>query len=135
MTGKEISYKDREAYKVFAEDLNNCLKYILEEKEEFIIRNRYLYNLDNATNSSVKTLEEVAIQLSLTRERIRQIEKKALLKLKSIWTHVVPFDKYNFEGSASTFFETITPTYTNRSKEVRKLVNELERKGYFIRVY
>ena len=131
VTGKETSYKDREAYKVFAEDLNKCINYILEEKEEFIIRNRYLYNLGNTTNSSVKTLEEVAIQLSLTRERVRQIEKKALLKLKSIWTYVVPFDEYNFEGSSSTFFKTITPTYTNRSKEVRKLVNELERNGYF----
>ncbi len=56
----------------------------LHPKEEFVIRKRYGIGSDMPL-----TLEEVGKECNLTRERIRQIEKKALKKLrhpsKSLW--------------------------------------------------
>ena len=52
--------------------ISNALS-TLTPKEERVIRERYLNN---------KTLEEVGQTFSVTRERIRQIEIKALEKLK-----------------------------------------------------
>ena len=130
VTGREIKYEDKDIHTMFVADLDKCINYVLGEKENFIIRNRYLSNFDRTNNSSIRTLEEVANQLSLTRERVRQIEKKALLKLESIWKYIIPFDKEKFEGLSSNFFDSISPTYSHRSKEVKKLIIELEQKGY-----
>ena len=80
-----------------------------------------------AKNSSpITTLEEVGLALEISRERVRQIEKKALLKLQSVWKQVVPFEEKNID-----FFLPISPPYLSRSKEVKELVKTLESKGYF----
>ncbi len=59
----------------------------LNPKEELVIRKRY-----GIGNSTPLTLEEVGKECNLTRERIRQIEKKALRKLrhpsKSTWLKI-----------------------------------------------
>ncbi|MCX8031565.1 MAG: sigma-70 family RNA polymerase sigma factor [Thermodesulfovibrionales bacterium] len=59
----------------------------LNPKEELVIRKRY-----GIGNNTPLTLEEVGRECNLTRERIRQIEKKALKKLrhpaKSSWLKV-----------------------------------------------
>lgn len=59
----------------------------LNPKEEFVIRKRYGIGSDMPL-----TLEEVGKECNLTRERIRQIEKKALKKLrhpsKSLWLKI-----------------------------------------------
>lgn len=59
----------------------------LNSKEEFVIRKRYGIGSDIPL-----TLEEVGKECNLTRERIRQIEKKALKKLrhpsKSLWLKI-----------------------------------------------
>jgi RNA polymerase primary sigma factor len=60
----------------FCEDTRQLLK-ILTPREEKILRMRF--GIDEPED---KTLEEVGEQFSLTRERIRQIETKALRKLK-----------------------------------------------------
>ena len=49
----------------------------LEAREQIIIRHRY--GLDDG---KAKTLEEVGKLFGITRERVRQIEKKALRKLR-----------------------------------------------------
>lgn len=50
---------------------------MLTEKERYIIQMRYGLN-----NHPVMTLEQIGNQMGVTRERIRQIEKKAIKKLK-----------------------------------------------------
>lgn len=130
ITEKEVKYEDRDIYEIFMQELIKSFKYIFDEREEFIIRKRYLSDLGSKNSSPITTLDEVGLALKITRERVRQIEKKALLKLESIWTHIVPFDEEKFEGLSSNFFDSISPTYSYRSKEVKKLVIELEKKGY-----
>ncbi len=50
---------------------------VLNTKEKEIISERYL-------SESPKTLEEIGDQYKITRERVRQIEKKALLKMQKV---------------------------------------------------
>ena len=50
---------------------------VLTEREKFVIEERWGLNSGRA-----KTLEEVGEELSVTRERVRQIEVKALRKLR-----------------------------------------------------
>ncbi len=55
----------------------NNLLLLLSDKEKFVIRKRF--NLDGKGR---RTLEEVGQEFAVTRERIRQIEKNALAKMK-----------------------------------------------------
>jgi RNA polymerase sigma factor (sigma-70 family) len=50
----------------------------LNEREREIMRLRYGLGLDREL-----TLEEIGRRLSITRERVRQIEAKALLKMRT----------------------------------------------------
>lgn len=58
------------------DELNNILE-TLSDREERIIRLRF--GLDDGV---IKTLEEIGVEFGVTRERIRQIEIKALRKLR-----------------------------------------------------
>ena len=63
---------------LIGEHIDQLFDSVLTNQEQEIIRMRYgLYPYDSA-----KTLEEVGARFSLTRERIRQIEARALRKLK-----------------------------------------------------
>ncbi|WP_073507978.1 RNA polymerase sigma factor RpoD [Streptobacillus notomytis] len=64
---------------VLKEKLNEILRKELNEREEQVLRLRY--GLDDG---APKTLEEVGRIFDVTRERIRQIEVKAINKLKNI---------------------------------------------------
>lgn len=55
----------------------NCLLPLLENKERYIIEERL-----GLLNDKKKTLEDVSLLIQRTRERVRQIENKALNKLK-----------------------------------------------------
>ena len=59
-------------------ELNEALE-ILNDREKEIIRLRF-----GISNNEILTLEEIGERLGLTRERIRQIEKKALNKINRI---------------------------------------------------
>ncbi|QIK56477.1 sigma-70 family RNA polymerase sigma factor [Erysipelothrix sp. HDW6A] len=59
------------------EELENSMNSLLTEREKTVIRLRY--GIDEC---KVHTLEEIGNQMGVTRERIRQIESKALGKLK-----------------------------------------------------
>ena len=59
------------------EDLNRALE-TLSPREQFIIRGRFGFD-----NQNPKTLEEIGGYLNLTRERVRQIESRALRRLKN----------------------------------------------------
>lgn len=56
--------------------INNILNNVLKDKEKYVIVKRFGLN-----NQKTQTLEELGNDLSVTRERIRQIEAKALKKL------------------------------------------------------
>ncbi len=61
---------------ILREELNTVLKTLSNREEQVL---RYRYGLDD---NSPKTLEEVGKLFNVTRERIRQIEVKALRKLR-----------------------------------------------------
>jgi len=84
---------------LLAEEIEKALK-VLDEREEIIIRLRF--GLDEKRYS--RTLEEVGDYFNLTRERIRQIESKAIQKLKNS-IHSKKLALF-LEGS----FETSIPT-------------------------
>jgi RNA polymerase primary sigma factor len=72
----ELSPDDAAAYDLLRGEINNTL-LSLTEKEQRVITMRF--GLDDGRAS---TLDEIGKQLNLTRERIRQIEAKALRKLR-----------------------------------------------------
>ena len=61
----------------------------LEEREKEILKLRY--GLDG---SEIHTLEEIGNTLNITRERVRQIEKKTLQKLRSKYTKELKGDLF-----------------------------------------
>lgn len=62
---------------ILKQDINEFLKKYLTEKELKVIIMRY-----GMTDGKIRPLEEIARTLKVTRERVRQIESKALRKLK-----------------------------------------------------
>lgn len=60
------------------DDLADLLRTKLTEREAYVLRLRYGFD-----DGRTRTLEEIGKGLSVTRERVRQIETKALQKLRS----------------------------------------------------
>lgn len=65
------------ANKMSTKDLVQNMLTSLSDKERFVIERRY-----GLEGNAEQTLEEIGNQLGVTRERVRQIEVKALFKLK-----------------------------------------------------
>ena len=59
--------------------INNSLLKVLNDREKDVIKKRFGIDEDQAF-----TLEEIGREFNVTRERIRQIELKALKKLKKV---------------------------------------------------
>ena len=72
------SVEDSVFQKIDAEALIECMSEILNPRERKVLFLRYGIN-----STRTHTLEEVGQELKLTRERIRQIEKGALKKLRN----------------------------------------------------
>ncbi|KAL3923193.1 MAG: hypothetical protein SGPRY_004301, partial [Prymnesium sp.] len=60
------------------DDLNRVLRSTLTDRERSVLRLRY-----GLSDGRARTLEEIGKGLSVTRERVRQIESRALQKLRS----------------------------------------------------
>ena len=69
--------------------LMQIMKIILTPREEIILNKRF--GLETGT---VKTLEELGVELNVTRERVRQIEAKALKKLKNYFKNQENINTY-----------------------------------------
>ena len=67
---------DAASYQLMREQLNNVLA-TLTPREELVLKLRF-----GLTDGRARTLEEVGQEFNITRERIRQIEAKALRKLR-----------------------------------------------------
>lgn len=67
---------DAAAFSLLKEQLNEVLN-TLNERERDVLRLRF-----GLVDGKARTLEEVGSQFNVTRERIRQIEAKALRKLR-----------------------------------------------------
>jgi RNA polymerase primary sigma factor len=81
---KEVTLSDSVDQTLLKEQLSEALS-ILSKREEDVIRMRF--GLDDG---NPKTLEQVGKKLGVTRERIRQIEAKALRRLR------IPLAKMGF---------------------------------------
>ena len=56
--------------------INDLLKEVLNEREQSIIRESF------GIGVMEKSLEEIADEMGMTRERIRQVKEKAIRKIK-----------------------------------------------------
>ncbi len=74
---KVVSPSDYASFRLLREEINEVLSE-LDAREERIIRLRFGLEKDRAP----MTLEEVGVIFGVTRERVRQIEKKAIGKLR-----------------------------------------------------
>lgn len=63
----------------------------LDERSQRVIMARWL-NIDENGNNTPKTLQDLAQELGVSAERVRQIEKNALIKMKKALT--APADEY-----------------------------------------
>ena len=63
----------------------------LDERSRHVVLARWL-NIDENGNKTPKTLQELAQELGISAERVRQIEKNALIKMKKALT--APADEY-----------------------------------------
>ena len=55
----------------------SCIRKVLKPREVAVIQKRFGFE-----DNTPKTLEEIGTEMNLTRERVRQLEQRALRKLK-----------------------------------------------------
>ncbi len=71
------------------EVIQDLIKTVLKPREQIVIKMRMglgkVENGDPINWTKTHTLDEVGAELNLTRERVRQIEKASLQKLKAAW--------------------------------------------------
>lgn len=107
----------------------------LNEKEKIIVKKRIF-----VTKGKKHTLEEIALSFGVTRERIRQIEKKALLKIKQQFRpelreiSLVLIQQLNDIGGIANFEDLRTNLYNLTSQEQTIVDNllHLKNKDLFI---
>ena len=74
-----VSVEDKVFGEIEREQLLSYMDECLTEREKYVICHRFGFNDDN----EIKTLDQIGKSIGVTRERIRQIETKALNKLKT----------------------------------------------------
>ena len=73
--------EERDRNRLTGEILRNALD-ALDERSRLVVQARWL-RTDNDGNPDPMTLQELASKLGVSAERVRQIEKKAIAKLRS----------------------------------------------------
>lgn len=106
---------------ILAEEVNNLLtKAGLKEKEKLILAHRYGLN-----GVPIMTLEELGQQLNITRERVRQIEARAIKRLRNsryIKDFAVYMDHPSEAKRAIDIFRELYATQTSDSHIRYKLL-------------
>lgn len=77
----EAALEERDRNRLTGETLSNALD-ALDERSRLVVQARWL-RTDNDGNPDPMTLQELASKLGVSVERVRQIEKKAIAKLRS----------------------------------------------------
>ena len=116
-----FSFKTYEKDKMYMK-ISQILKiseYALDERELEILKFRYSLDLNTQLIKKIVSLEEVAKNYSLTRERIRQIESQALTKLKILIKNQL--HEENKIENIKKFCESYKTDYKNNTDGLRKL--------------
>ena len=83
-----ITPEIRVSQEVLLDDIGHMLEKLSPKERDVLIKR---YGLDN--NGEKKTLDEVGMEYSVSRERIRQIENRALAKLKKMCKNEKKFNE------------------------------------------
>jgi RNA polymerase primary sigma factor len=78
LAGPEASPEARALHSSLGDHLESALQQ-LPPREGFIVRQRFGLGSDDS-----QTLEEISVQLGVSRERVRQLENRALAKLREV---------------------------------------------------
>jgi RNA polymerase nonessential primary-like sigma factor len=90
----EINPVNTLMHQAFLKKIDECLDCLPDKQKEVIMRRFGLRGFDQ------KTLEQVGLEIGLTRERVRQIQVDALMQLKSMLGDE-PIDFKNFSNEFS----------------------------------
>jgi len=103
------------------EIIRGCISS-LNDRQQDILHRRYGINREH-----IETLEQVASSYDVTRERIRQIEKKAKQKLETNRTKKILFGALEQEGSLEKLFKNRKIVSEEQTSSVSKLLSAEER--------
>ena len=121
-------------FSMFREQGEKIMEKVLTEKEMLIIKDRFGWN----TGGEKLTLEEVGKKIGVTRERIRQIEARAIRKLNAygeiakhekIKTHIIKSDIERKEEiiMKKTVYELVGVSKKEGDKLIKNLSEEEQR--------
>ncbi len=90
----EINPANRLIHETLLKKIDTCLDKLPEKQKEVLMRRFGLRGLEN------RTLEEVGIEIGLTRERVRQIQVDALMQMRSM----IGDEPIEFKNFSNEFF-------------------------------
>ena len=129
--GIKCEIKDIPKLSELALDLINVFEIVLSEREKEVIIERYFPGEVVNFKNRIVSLEEVGSKYNLTRERIRQIEKIGLDKIKQILINFEP----NFikKDTLRKYCKDIVPEESSKKSGLSKVFKYLNTKYLFHR--
>lgn len=109
----------------------NMSKYALSERELEVLKYRYSLSENDQSLGKTETLEEVSNKYGVTRERIRQIERIAISKLKILLNNQL--DTEHESKSIKKFCESYTADYKNNTDGLRKIYKYFLSEGIYFK--
>ncbi len=113
-----------ELVNLFKKEEVDALLALMGERERNIIDLRF-----GLKSGLPKTLAEVAKSFHITRERVRQIEKEALMKMRRIITSGVPLTKVDKKEDEKAVQDKIKPIEKIRKKRAMLYIKKTKKKN------
>ena len=114
-----VDYKQTNVIQDNLNNLNYLAKEGLSEQEYGILTSRYKLNFSDKFDQSMAPLEDIGKIHNVTRERIRQIEKIAISKLKVLES--VDWIQDSYKNDLKIFCQSYKANYKNRTEGLPKL--------------